>query len=177
MKSIPIIPSPTMAWRWQFLTLGRETAALPYAEAAVRQAPDNALYHLFLGKLYVDLEMLEFAPAVLEKAAALDNTMFQAPWIMAEYYFGLGQADKALPYYEEALKLVPKDTVNRLKIEYAGCIATLGRVDEAEAVYYRVVQRSDVSENRAGKVCFAPKTRSDSQKSRRISAVSWQHPG
>ena len=58
---------------------GQKSAALPYAEAAVKKAPDNALYHLFLGKLYVDLEMLEFAPAVLEKAAALDKTMFQAP--------------------------------------------------------------------------------------------------
>ena len=74
---------------------GQKSAALPYAEAAVKKAPDNALYHLFLGKLYVDLEMLEFAPAVLEKAAALDKTMFQAPWIMAEYYFGLESRRKS----------------------------------------------------------------------------------
>ncbi|MBZ0261226.1 MAG: sulfotransferase [Hyphomicrobiales bacterium] len=114
---------------------GQKSAALPYAEAAVKKAPDNALYHLFLGKLYVDLEMLEFAPAVLEKAAALDKTMFQAPWIMAEYYFGLSQGEKALQYYQEALALVPKEAINRLKYEYANCIATLGRVDEAETVY------------------------------------------
>ena len=118
---------------------GQKSAALPYAEAAIKKAPDNALYHLFLGKLYVDLEMLEFAPAVLEKAAALDKTMFQAPWIMAEYYFGLSQGDKALQYYEKALELVPKDAVNWLKLGYAHCIATQGRVDEAEAVYAELI--------------------------------------
>ena len=114
---------------------GQKNAALPYAEAAIKKAPDNALYHLFLGKLYVDLELLEFAPAVLEKAAALDNTMFQAPWILAEYYFGLGLGERALGYYEAALAMVPKDATNRLKMDYAICIAALGRVDEAEALY------------------------------------------
>ena len=114
---------------------GQKSAALPYAEAAVKKAPDNALYHLFLGKLYVDLEMLEFAPAVLEKAAALDKTMFQAPWIMAQYYFGLGQGKVALQHFQSALEVVPKESINRLRFEYANCIATLGRIDEAESVY------------------------------------------
>ena len=51
--------------------------ALPYAEAAVKFAPDNVRYLVFLGKLYVDLTMIEYAPAVLHKAYALDKTAYQ----------------------------------------------------------------------------------------------------
>ena len=111
------------------------SAALRFAEAAVKYAPDNPGYHLFLGKLYVDLGMLEFAPAVLDRAIALDNTMFQAPWIMAKYYFGLGQGDKALKHYQDALKVAPKESLGVLKLDYANCIAAMGRVDEAETIY------------------------------------------
>lgn len=113
----------------------QRSAALRFAEAAVKYAPDNPGYHLFLGKLYVDLEMFEFAPAVLNRAVALDNTMFQAPWIMAEYYFGLGQGDRALQYYQNALGVAPKESMSLLKLGYANCIAAMGRVDEAETIY------------------------------------------
>ena len=135
MKGIPTIQSQTMAMALVIFNGGQKNAALPYAEAAVKHAPDDALYHLFLGKLYVDLEMLEFAPAVLEKAEALDKTMFQAPWIMAEFYFGLSQGDKALQYYRNALEVAPKESINRLKLDYANCLAAVGRIDEAETVY------------------------------------------
>lgn len=113
----------------------RNSAALRFAEAAVKHAPDNAGYHLFLGKIYLDMEMLEFAPALLERAIALDSTMFQAPWIMAGYYFGLGQGDKALEYYKNALPLAPKESLAFLKLDYARCIVATGRVDEAEKIY------------------------------------------
>lgn len=113
----------------------KTSAALRFAEAAVKYAPDNPGYLLFLGKLYVDMGMLEFAPPVLDRAAALDNTMFQAPWIMAEYYFGLGQGDKALLYYQNALHVASKDSVDFVKLGYVKCIAAMGRVEEAEAIY------------------------------------------
>ena len=113
----------------------QKTAALRFAEAAIKYAPNNALYHQFLGKLYVDLEMLEFVPAVLERAAALDETMFQAPWTMAEYYFGLGQGDNALQCYEKALEVAPKELINQLRMDYAACLAAMGLVNEAETLY------------------------------------------
>jgi tetratricopeptide (TPR) repeat protein len=114
---------------------GQKSAALAYAEAAVKNAPENALYHLFLGKLYIDLQMLEFVRSVLERAVALDKTMFQAPWILAEYYFGLSQSGKALEYYQKALAVVPSESINRVKLDYATCLAAMGRFDEAETVY------------------------------------------
>ena len=57
----------------------RKSDALAYAEAAVKLAPDNAIYKVFLGKLYVELGMIEFAPDILHKAFAMDKTLFQAP--------------------------------------------------------------------------------------------------
>lgn len=122
----------------------RNSGALRFAEAAVKYAPDNPGYHLFLGKLYVDLEMLEFAPAALERAIALDSTMFQAPWIMAEYYFGLGQGDKAIQCYRNALEVVPKESMGPLKLRYADCIAAMGRVGEAERIYSELFRDESV---------------------------------
>jgi predicted Zn-dependent protease len=39
--------------------------ALPFAEAAVEFAPDDARILVFLGKLYIDLKMVEFASDVV----------------------------------------------------------------------------------------------------------------
>lgn len=122
----------------------QKSESLSYAEAAVRHSPDNALYNLFLGKLYVDLEMPEFAPAVLAKAAALDKTMFHAPWTLADYYFGLGQGDKAIQYCQRALGLAPMESFNRIKLDYAACIAALGRVSEAESLYSELFSDPDL---------------------------------
>jgi hypothetical protein len=49
-----------------------------------------------LGKLYVELDMIEFAPDILHKAFAMDKTLFQAPWALASYYVESGQGSRAL---------------------------------------------------------------------------------
>jgi tetratricopeptide (TPR) repeat protein len=131
----PNDPLPNYAMAVILVGSKRNSAALRFAEAAVKYAPDNPGYHLFLGKLYVDLGMLEFAPPVLDRAVALDNTLFQAPWIMAEYYFGLGQGDKALQYYQTALEVVPKESMGFLKLAYANCIAAMGLIEDAETIF------------------------------------------
>jgi tetratricopeptide (TPR) repeat protein len=109
--------------------------ALRHARAAAAYSPDNAKYQLFLGKLCVDFEMFEFAPAPLEKAFALDKTMFQAPWIMAEYYFGLGSGERAVPYFKQALAAAPVESLKFVKWGYASCAVAMGLIDEAEAIY------------------------------------------
>jgi tetratricopeptide (TPR) repeat protein len=109
--------------------------ALPYAETAVKIAPNNARYLAFLGKLYVDLHLVELAPAVLDKAFALDKTLYQAPWALAQYYLEIGQGNRALPYYDLALQAVPANTDNSIRISRAECLDSMGRVVEAEADY------------------------------------------
>jgi thioredoxin-like negative regulator of GroEL len=110
-------------------------AALPYAEATVKISPNNARYLAFLGKLYVDLNLVELAPAVLDKAFALDKSLYQAPWALAQYYLEIGQGNRALPYYELALQALPENTDNSIRVSRAACLDSMGRLDEAEADY------------------------------------------
>lgn len=113
--------------------------ALPFAEAAVKLAPDNARNLVFLGKLYVDLRMIEFAPDVLNKAFALDKTLFQAPWALAHYYLESGQGKLALPYFDSALQSAPADFSTKIILDRALCLRDLGRVSEAEPEFEKVL--------------------------------------
>ena len=101
--------------------------ALPFAEAAVKFAPENVRNRVFLGKLYVDLRLIEFAPDVLNKAFALDKTQFQAPWALAHYYLESGQGKLALPYFDLALQAAPADFITKIILDRALCLRDLGR--------------------------------------------------
>jgi tetratricopeptide (TPR) repeat protein len=113
----------------------QKSDALSYAEAAVKFTPDNAIYKVFLGKLYVELGMIEFAPDILHKAFAMDKTQYQAPLELAKYYYESGQGARALPYYDLALQAAPAASVPTIRLYRAGCLRSLGRVSEAEADY------------------------------------------
>lgn len=119
---------------------GQNNDALSFAEAAVRFAPDDARNLVFLGKLYVDLRMMEFAPEVLNKAFALDRSQFQAPWALAHYYSESGQARLALPYFELALHAAPKDFETKILLDRAQCLLDAGNVGEAESDLERVIK-------------------------------------
>lgn len=109
--------------------------ALQYAEAAVKFAPDNVRNLVFLGKLYVDLGMIEYAPSVLHKAFAIDNTVYQAPWALANFYLQSGQGGRALPYFDLALQAAPSASKIEIQVDRADCLRALGRVQEAENDY------------------------------------------
>lgn len=109
--------------------------ALQYAEAAVKFDPDNAIYKVFLGKLYVELGMIEFAPDILHKAFAMDKTLYQAPLELARYYYESGQGARALPYYDLALKAAPAESVPTIRLYRADCLRSLGQAAEAEVDY------------------------------------------
>ncbi len=113
--------------------------ALPFAEAAVKFAPDNARNLVFLGKLYVDLRMIEYAPEVLNKAFAIDKTLFQAPWALARYYLESGQGRLALPYFDLALQSAPADLKTKILLDKAQCLSNLGNVSEAEPEFQKLL--------------------------------------
>ena len=107
--------------------------ALPYIERAVELAPDNADYLLALGKLYLELDMVERAPNVLHKANSIDSTIYKAPFALANYHFLAGQGKRALPYYDAALRTAPLDSRANIHMWRADCLSSLGMVAEAEA--------------------------------------------
>jgi tetratricopeptide (TPR) repeat protein len=114
---------------------GQKSDALSYAETAVKFAPDNAIYKVFLGKLYVELGMIELAPDILHKAFAMDKTLYQAPLELGKYYYESGQGSRALPYYDLALQAAPIASVATIRLFRADCLRSLGRISEAETDY------------------------------------------
>jgi tetratricopeptide (TPR) repeat protein len=86
---------------------------------------------VFLGKLYVDLGMIEFASDVLHKAFVLDKTLFHAPWALALYYFESGQGVRALPYFDQALRAAPTAFNASIRLDRAKCLNSMGRTTEA----------------------------------------------
>jgi tetratricopeptide (TPR) repeat protein len=109
--------------------------ALEFAEAAVKFGPNAVRNLVFLGRLYVDLGMIEYAPTILHKAFSLDNKVYQAPWSLAVYYLNAGQGIKALPYFDSALDAAPESAKDEIRLNRADCLRDIGRIDEAEAEY------------------------------------------
>lgn len=107
--------------------------ALPFLERAVKIAPDNAEYLLALGKLYLELGMVERAPNVLHKAYSIDSTIYKAPFALANYHFLASQGKRALPYYDAALRTAPSDSRANIHMWRADCLSSLGMLAEAEA--------------------------------------------
>lgn len=117
----------------------QKSDALPYAESAVQFAPDNAIHKVFLGKLYVELGMIEFALEHLLAAFAIDKTLYQAPLELAKYYFAVGQGARALPYYDLALQAAPAESIAEIRFGRAKCLSSLGHVAEAVADFEMVM--------------------------------------
>ncbi len=114
--------------------------ALHYAEAAVKFAPNNVRNLVFLGKLYVDLDMIEYAPAILHKAFELDKTVYQAPRALANYHYSSGQGSRALPYFDLALKAAPAGVRDEIRLARATCLQAMGRTEEAGEEYDRLAE-------------------------------------
>ena len=116
--------------------------ALPFAKAAVNLAPGNAMHKVFLGKLYVDLRLVEFATALLHQAFAIDKTQFQAPLTLAYYYSESGQGSRAMPYFDLALHAAPPAHKPMISWHRANCLVSVGRAKEAEADYLKLMEGS-----------------------------------
>ena len=130
----------------------KKPEALVYAERAVKLAPDNAIFKVFLGKLYVDLDMIEFAPEILHRAFVMDRSQYQAPLALANYFDRAGQGSRALPYYDQALTAAPGAYRMAIRKRRANCLRTLGRIAEAEAEF-RWLERQP--EHRVEALCVA----------------------
>jgi tetratricopeptide (TPR) repeat protein len=113
----------------------KKADALSYIETAVKFASRNVDYLVALGKLYVQLGMVEFAPEVLHKAFSIDGTQYQAPYALANYNMAAGQGNQALPYYDLALRAAPSNVKLEIEMARADCLRTLGRGEETESVY------------------------------------------
>ncbi len=108
--------------------------ALPFAKAAVAAEPRNAAFLVNLGRLHIDLEQIEFAAPILEKAYRFDAGVYQAPWALAAFYYRIGQGGRAVPYFDQALlRASPEDRPLILE-DYGRCLAAIGDAEAAEKI-------------------------------------------
>ena len=108
------------------------SAALPFAEAAVRIEPRNPAYLVNLGRLYLDLNVIEDALPVLERAIACKPSPFQAAWTIGEFFHETGKASRSIKYFEKALETADSASAILIKQDYLQSLSSLGRTAEAE---------------------------------------------
>ena len=107
-------------------------AAVPFAEAAVKAEPHGSTYLVNLGRLYLDLEMIEDALPVLERAVACRPSPFEASWALAAFFFRSGKAERSIDYFEKALATADAQAAAQIRLNYFDALSSLGRIAEAE---------------------------------------------
>ena len=112
---------------------GKKNHAVPHFEFAARAEPDNTHYLNNLGRLYLDLRLVELAFPFLNKALAIDPKLTSALLAIGKYYTETGKAELALPYFERLHRLVPND--NHVKWELAESLDVLDRKEEADKLF------------------------------------------
>jgi tetratricopeptide (TPR) repeat protein len=107
--------------------------AMPHAEAAHRLVPDNLDYAFLLGRLYLDLDLYEFAYPLLIKVQQRYPTSFLINWALGDYLLSIGQGPKARPYFEKAIAALPDGEQRQLAtLNLCDCLIAEGRGTETE---------------------------------------------
>ena len=141
MRNTPKIRPQTLSWRLLLKENEQHSDALPFAESAVKFAPENAGYLAFLGKLYVDLRLIEFAPMFSTRRSPWTKRMFQAPWALAHYYLESGQGRLALPYFDLALRSCASGLQEQNPFWIGRCVCGIWEMqDEAEPDFEKVMK-------------------------------------
>ncbi len=117
---------------------GKRSKAVQYFEAAVKAQPSNAVYLNNLGRLYLDLDLIELALPPLNRALSINPRLSETLWAIGEYYRSAGKADKGLPYIEKALLIDPNNSA--IKNSLANSLDALGRADDAKTAFEALMQ-------------------------------------
>lgn len=129
-----------------FVESNQKRLAFPYAEAAHTLEPDNAHYAFYLGYLYMDFKLHEFALPLFRKAAARHNGICQFQEALAECYQELGKGDVAIKYFRAALPIAPDEaTRTRLLSKFAHTLVTSDLLDEAKDIVNQLLAGNDAA--------------------------------
>ena len=117
------------------VNIGKKGDAFKFAEAAVKLDPRNAGYHINLGRLYIEAELIEEAAPVLERAYAIDGKLAQAPLALGEFYSKTGSGQRAVAYLRQAIAGIPPQGRPQFEMMLADTLSAIGQNDEAETIY------------------------------------------
>jgi serine/threonine-protein kinase len=119
---------------WVNLALGdllrlQPVQAIRYYQAAVASRPQMAFGYLRLGFMLAAAGRVEEHVEACRRAADLDRTSADAHHMLAMALWGVGRYDEAIPHYQEAVRLDPKNTFYRTGL--GKCLEIRGRHEEA----------------------------------------------
>jgi len=114
-----------------------QTQAIVAARAAAEQAisldPTEPMAHYAMGRLHTLTEETEMAIAEMQTAISINPNFAAAHYGLGfAHYYGAGQAELALPHFDNALRLIPRDPMRWATLMNKGSVLRiLGRHDEA----------------------------------------------
>ena len=105
------------------------------AEQAVSLDPNEPMGHYALGRVQLVAGEIEMAIGEMQTAIAINPNFARGHYGLGfAYHFGAGQAEQALPYYDTALRLSPRDPSRWVTLMLKGsALRFLGRHEEAVA--------------------------------------------
>jgi TolB-like protein/Flp pilus assembly protein TadD len=103
------------------------------AEKAVTLDPNEPMGHYVLGRIYIVVGEIEMAIAEMKSAIAVNPNFPRGHYGLGfAYHFGAGQPEPALPHYDNALRLSPRDITRWVTLMFKGsALSMLGRHEEA----------------------------------------------
>ena len=117
---------------------GDPTRGLTELEQSVKLDPRNPLPQLGLARIQASRKAYPQALQALDKALAIQPTLFDALMLRADVFDAQGQADPAAAAYAKAAQAAPKAGLPWLKI---GMLQQrLGKADVAEAAYRKAIE-------------------------------------
>jgi TolB-like protein/Flp pilus assembly protein TadD len=105
------------------------------AEKAVSLDPNEPMGHYALGRAHIVAGEIEMAIGEMQNAISINPNFPRGHYGLGfAYHFGAGQAEQALPYYDTALRLSPRDPTRWVTLMFKGsALRFLGRHQEAIA--------------------------------------------
>jgi tetratricopeptide (TPR) repeat protein len=105
------------------------------AEQAVSLDPNEPMAHYALGRLHMFTGETEMAIAEMQTAIAINPNFAWGHYGLGwAYHYSAGQAEQALPHFDAALRLNPRDPLRWSPLMVKGAaLRDLGRHDEAIA--------------------------------------------
>ncbi len=123
-------------------TAGAVASVKAAAERAVSLDPNEPMGHYALGRAHIVAGEIETAIDEMQNAVAINPSFARGHYGLGfAYHFGAGQVEIALPYYDTALRLSPRDPTRWVTLMFKGsALRFLGRHKEASVHCRRACQ-------------------------------------
>jgi tetratricopeptide (TPR) repeat protein len=138
----PLHPESRLRLVLAYVAMGQREWARPELERLIRDAPDVAIHHYWLGRLDYDAGQYAAAIAHLQAAATRDPSFPRTFDNLGLCYDALNEGDLALPQYREAVRLnrLATDPSPWPPLNLGIALARRGESGEAEALLREAIR-------------------------------------